>query len=124
MANLDLLNPLRYGRFAFQLASHKLLRFVAPFFLLAALVASGVLAGEQPFRAFFWSQVGFYALGAIANPLTQLRRNRVVRLANYFTMVQWTMLIAWGKYVRGYQQVAWEPSKRPRTVASDHGSTH
>ena len=124
MANLDMLNQFRYGRFAFQLASHKLLRFVAPFLLLTTLVTSGLLAGEQPFRAFFWSQVGFYALGAIANPLTQLQRNRVVRLANYFTMVQWTMLIAWGKYVRGYQQVAWEPSKRPRTVASDHGSTH
>jgi hypothetical protein len=37
MANLDLLNPLRYGRFAFQLASHKVLRFVAPFLLLSIL---------------------------------------------------------------------------------------
>src|SRR4030095_13336973 len=37
MANLDLLNPLRYGLFAFQLASHKLLRFLAPFLLLASL---------------------------------------------------------------------------------------
>ena len=42
MANLDLMNPFRYGRFAFQLASHKLLRFMTPLLLVAALVASGV----------------------------------------------------------------------------------
>jgi len=53
MANLDMLNPFRYGRFAFQLASHKLLRFVAPFLLLTTLVTSGLLAGEQPFVVFF-----------------------------------------------------------------------
>ena len=35
MANLDLMNPLRHGRFAFQLASHKLLRFSAPWLLLS-----------------------------------------------------------------------------------------
>ena len=57
MANLDLLNPVRHGRFAFQLASHKLLRYVAPFLLLATLTASGALSGEP--------STGFYSGGRL-----------------------------------------------------------
>src|SRR5262249_26461133 len=54
MANLDLLNPLRYGRFAFQLASHKLLRFVVPFLLLTILITSAFLRSEPLYGAIFW----------------------------------------------------------------------
>src|SRR5438128_2422191 len=64
MANLDLLNPLRHGRFAFQLASHKLLRFTAPWLLLAALAASGALRAEPLYRGLFALQVAFYLVGA------------------------------------------------------------
>src|SRR5215813_5602950 len=62
MANLDLLNPLRYGRFAFQLTSHKLLRSVMPFLLLTCLITSGFLRRELPYGAFFWAQLTFYVL--------------------------------------------------------------
>lgn len=123
MSNLDMLNPCRYGRFAFQLASHKLLRFLAPFSLLIVLAASWVHMGEQPFRLFFWIQVGFYTLGVVGSFVPVFQRNAVVRVPSYFTMVQWTMLVSWGKYVRGHHQVTWEPSKRPEAVASDRGST-
>jgi len=123
MANLDLLNPLRYGRFAFQLASHKLLRFLAPLLLLVSLAASGLLMREQPYFLLFWAQVGFYSLGVLGAVLPMLQRSRIIRVAYYFNMVQWAMLVAWAKYARGHQQVAWEPSKRPRIAARDHAST-
>jgi len=123
MANLDMVNPFTYGRFAFQLGSHKLLRFLGPFLLLSILATTAVLMGEQPFRVLFWVQVGFYGLGIVSASVTVLLQNRVIRLANYFTMVQWAMLVAWVKYARGQQQIAWEPSKRPGIVARDHGST-
>jgi len=124
MANLDLLNPFRYSRFAFQLASHKLLRFLAPFLILSILATTAVLMGEQPFRALFWVQIGFYGLGLASGGVTALQRNRVIQIANYFTMVQWAMLVAWVKYARGDQQIAWEPSKRPGNIAPDPGSAH
>jgi cellulose synthase/poly-beta-1,6-N-acetylglucosamine synthase-like glycosyltransferase len=114
-ANLDLLNPVRYGRFAFQLASHKLLRFIAPFLLLAALLTSGLAAEDGLLRALFWLQVGFYALGWAGAAVRPLQRSGAVRVAHYFVMVQWAMLVAWGKYALGRQQVVWEPSKRPAT---------
>jgi glycosyltransferase involved in cell wall biosynthesis len=112
MANADLLNPLRHGRFAFQLLSHKLLRFAAPWLLLAALAASGLAWGDPALHALFWIQVGFYGLGAVGGRVALLQRNPLGRLAHYFTMVQWAMLMAGCKYALGQQQVTWEPSRR------------
>jgi len=119
MANLDMLNPFRYGRFAFQLASHKLLRFIAPFLLLTSLAASGFLMGDRFFGLFFWTQVAFYFLGAIGGVIPSLQRNPAIRVAWYFTAVQSAMVVAWGRYMRGYHQVTWEPSKRQPYVAAD-----
>jgi len=119
MANLDLLNPLRYGRFAFQLASHKLLRFVAPFLLLATVISSGLLSRESLYGASFWAQVAFYLLAVAGGVVKPLQQSRVVRTAYFFTMVQWAMLTAWGRYALGHQQVTWEPSRRPGLGTSD-----
>ena len=124
MSNLDMLNPFQYGRFAFQLASHKLLRFVAPFLLLMALGTSVLLMQDQPYFGLFWVQVGFYSLAIVGSIVPVLQRNRVIRIAYYFTMAQWVMLLAWAKYALGERQVAWEPSKRPGIVRSGHGSTN
>jgi cellulose synthase/poly-beta-1,6-N-acetylglucosamine synthase-like glycosyltransferase len=125
MANLDLLNPLRYGRFAFQLASHKVLRFVVPFLLLIILMTSVFLSNEPLYAAIFWAQAGFYVVACAGGIVSPLQRNRMVRTAYFFMMVQWAMLRAWGKYALGQQQVTWEPSRRhriTRTAPSSHGS--
>ena len=121
MANLDLLNPLRHGRFAFQLASHKLLRFTAPLLLVVALVASGLVTtlaalglwpGDTMLQGLFWAQVAFYALGVIGGAVPALQRNPLLRVVHFFTMVQCAMLVAWCRYALGHQQTTWEPSKR------------
>ena len=113
MANLDLLNPFRYGRFAFQLLSHKLLRFSAPLLLLAMLAVSAVSWSDPVLRVLLALQVAFYAMGAVGGSIPVLQRHALVRVAHYFTMVQWAMLMAWSKYTLGQQQVTWEPSRRP-----------
>ena len=119
MANLDLVNPVRHGRFAFQLASHKLLRFLAPFLLLATLISSGLLSREPLYGLSFWAQAGFYLLAAAGGVVKPFQHSRVVRTAYFFTMVQWAMLTAWGRYALGHQQVTWEPSRRQGLSTSD-----
>jgi len=52
-------NPLR-----FEFISHKLLRLVVPFALLAALVAAALAPGSF-YRVAFWAQIGIYALGLL-----------------------------------------------------------
>ena len=119
MANLDLVNPVRHGRFAFQLASHKLLRFLAPFLLLATLISSGLLNREPLYGLSFWAQTGLYLLAVAGKVVTPLQQRRIVRTAYFFTMVQWAMLTAWGRYALGHQQVTWEPSRRQGLSTSD-----
>jgi len=123
VANLDLLNPFRYGRFAFQLASHKLLRFVAPFLLLGALAAS-LLSGDAVLRMLFWLQAGFYLVGCASGLVRPLQRSPVARVAHYFTMAQIAMLTAWIKYAMGQQQVIWEPSKRQGIIPASSPGAH
>jgi cellulose synthase/poly-beta-1,6-N-acetylglucosamine synthase-like glycosyltransferase len=55
-----LLNPFKYGATAAGLWSHKLLRWLAPYFLLAMLVSSAFLAGPF-YRTIFLLQVTFCA---------------------------------------------------------------
>jgi hypothetical protein len=112
MRNRDLLNPFRYGRFAFQLASHKLLRFVAPLLLVVAFLASILGMSDPVLFALFWMQVGFYLSAVASGVFPILQRLRALRVAYYFTLVQWAMLLAWGRYALGQQQVTWEPSRR------------
>jgi cellulose synthase/poly-beta-1,6-N-acetylglucosamine synthase-like glycosyltransferase len=117
LAHTDLLNPLRHGRFAFQLASHKLLRFLAPLLLLVALVSSG-LAGDPLLRVMFLLQLVFYLVGYLSGSVPALQRIPFVRVAHFFTMVQCAMLVAWVKCVMGQRQVTWEPTRRQTITPS------
>ena len=65
-------NPIR-----FEFISHKLLRLVVPFALVAALVAAGFLPGPF-YRAAFWTQLGFYGLSLLG--WTRWRLGPVSRL--------------------------------------------
>jgi glycosyltransferase involved in cell wall biosynthesis len=112
MANLDLLNPLRHGRFAFQLASHKLLRFLAPLLLLTAFAASALGMPEPSLYALFWMQAAFYLLAVAGGAVPALQRLRLVRVTQYFALVQWAMLVAWVRFAHGQQQTTWVPSQR------------
>ena len=116
MANADLMNPLRHGRFAFQLASHKLLRFAAPLLLVVALGTSALAWNDRLLQVLFGGQVAFYALGVVGGRLPALHGNALVRTVHFFTMVQCAMLMAWGRYALGHQQTTWEPSKRSETA--------
>lgn len=63
MSMTDLLNPFRYGWFAWQLVSHKLLRWLVPVFLLVAFVANAFLLREHVvYTVTFAAQALFYGL--------------------------------------------------------------
>ena len=51
----ELLNPFRYGLFAWQLLSHKLLRYLAFIPLLGLIVFNSLIAGEHLFYACFFA---------------------------------------------------------------------
>lgn len=65
MSMKRLMNPLKYGLFAFELVSHKLLRWLVPVFLVALLVTNAFLLGEHwIYLPFFLAQIGFYGMAS------------------------------------------------------------
>jgi cellulose synthase/poly-beta-1,6-N-acetylglucosamine synthase-like glycosyltransferase len=107
--NASMLNPFRHGLFALQLISHKLLRWLVPVFMLAALVSSAALLGRPAYRLLFGLQVGFYllALGGAAGAGA-----RAFRLPFFLLLTNTSILLAWLKFLRGERIVAWRPSER------------
>ena len=47
--NLEFLNPMKYGSFAFMLFSHKVMRFLAPVFILGAFLSNLLILGQSGF---------------------------------------------------------------------------
>ena len=109
----SLLNPFRTGVFAFELWSHKVLRWTVPFCLLAALVAPLVLLDRPFYLAAFAAQLFFYA-GALAafGEWGDIHRSLPGRIALYFSSVNAAILTAWYRYGSGVRQELWTPSHR------------
>lgn len=109
-----LMNPLRHGLFAFELLSHKLMRWLVPFFLVAMLASSVVLALSSPLYAVLClGQLLFYGLAAVAvyGP-PAIGRSLLARIAVYFTTVNLATLMAWVKFFTGVRQEIWAPTRR------------
>lgn len=112
-AYAHVLNPFRYQLFSFLLFSHKILRWIAPLFLVGALLGALSLAGSPFYLAAFVAQAVFY-LGAIA-ALVQLggvHRSLFGKVTLYFSSVNVAILVAWIHYARGIRQEVWTPSRR------------
>jgi cellulose synthase/poly-beta-1,6-N-acetylglucosamine synthase-like glycosyltransferase len=109
-----LMNPLKYGWFAFALASHKLVRWLVPVFLIAAAIANALLApGSLFYLALLLAQVAFYAsaAGALVS-YGPVAGSLPVKVSAYFTTVTVATMAAWLKYFAGTRQEVWTPTRR------------
>lgn len=109
----ELLNPFKFGLFAFALWSHKVMRWTVPFFLLGALATPLPLLASPFYAAAFAAQVLFYAgaLAALAK-WGSLHQSVPGKVALYFSTVNAAILAAWFRYGRGVRQELWTPSSR------------
>ena len=141
MRNWRLLNPFRQGLFGWQLLSHKLLRWLVPFFLLLAFFSNLALLGSGVlYNLLFGVQVLFYSAALVY--FLQWKKDRqgqslfkqeetgfpekksdlgaslkkiyrqTTRIAFYFVSVNASILIAWIKFIFGERTTLWEPSQR------------
>src|ERR1700723_1331928 len=93
LQNSSSLNPLRTGRVAIGLWSHKLLRWAVPYFLIALVASSFVLASHSPYGLFLAAQAIFY-IGALAGMLFGTRRFRLpLSVAHSFCLVNLAALL-------------------------------
>jgi glycosyltransferase involved in cell wall biosynthesis len=112
-SNLRLLNPFRYGLFAWQLASHKLCRWLVPIAMIVALVANTVLA---LYSAWYFGlavvHLGFYLLALVGI----VSRVGHLRIPAFFVLANAGVLVAWLRFLRGDRIVSWTPSQRVNTL--------
>jgi cellulose synthase/poly-beta-1,6-N-acetylglucosamine synthase-like glycosyltransferase len=106
-----LLNPLRYPLFAWQLLSHKVLRYVA-FAPITGLFMFNALsiAENDLYAVFFALQLLFYTFAALGPFLGQLPVNlSAVRMPYYFLIVNAACALALWKFLKGEKIVLWKP---------------
>lgn len=113
MRNLTVLNLGRFGLFSLQVWSHKVMRWLVPWFLLLLLVASVDLAAESWFYSLMLAgQLAFYALvvgGALSD---RLRRFTLVKVPYFFVQVNVAIAHASLAFLAGRRVTVWQPSKR------------
>lgn len=104
------LNPLKYGFFAWQLWSHKVLRYASPLLWLGALAANLALGREPLYLFLLIGQTSLLAAGAVGFVLQDhQRRLGVFGKPYYFLLTNLASLIATLRYLRGERMVIWDP---------------
>ncbi len=111
-----LFNPVRYGAFAWMLASHKLCRWLVPWALAGALGAVAVLAltdGSTWARVLLAGAGGVIALALLGWSWPEHRPvPRVLSLPAYLVSGNVAALHAWLSALRGARTAVWEPTRR------------
>ncbi len=107
-----LLNPLR-GVVAFSYWSHKVLRWFAPFFMMAALVANVFLIGRPFYQLTFALQAAMYGAG-IAGHFTRNKPGvlRVLSLPYYFVFMNAAMMVGFLRWLTNRQRATWKRTER------------
>lgn len=110
------LNPFRHGLFAFQMMSHKVLRYTVPVWLFMALIASCMLAAYGiVFQLLLGAQLVAYGLAIVGWLLERSGRNPgILAIPYYFTLVNLATVIAFLKFISGKKHVVWQPNRAPR----------
>ena len=109
----EVLNPFRFGKLAFQLWSHKVLRWAVPWFgacyTAGALAAVSSSSNAWPLLAPVVAVLLLSALGALS---TYLRRLPVVGASFFFVQVNLAALFAALQFVGGRRVTMWAPTAR------------
>ncbi|MGB3714094.1 MAG: glycosyltransferase family 2 protein [Candidatus Promineifilaceae bacterium] len=109
-----LLNPFRYGFYALQIFSHKVLRRMVVFPLLMLMFLNPFLWSHGLFyQLALLAQVAFYGLATLGALFkgTRLGGSKILAIPSYFCMVNLACLVAISNILRGHRIERWEPQR-------------
>lgn len=111
-----LLNP-RHGWTSLAFVSHKVLRWLGPFFLIGALVSNALLLDQPLYRGLLAAQLVFYALSLVlAYVPSRFVGLKPLRLSTMFTSMNAALLVGFWRFVSGRQKGAWRRTARHAEV--------
>ena len=118
-----LLNPLQ-GWTAFSFASHKVLRWLCPLFMIAAFVANLFLVAEPFYLWLFVGQVAFYSAALLGASLSgNSAPVRLLRLATLFTSVNAALVAGFWRWLAGQRGATWQRTARSARLTDADGET-
>lgn len=113
VARAEVLNPFKFGFFSFQVFSHKIMRWLVPWFLVTLFIVSVMLAQHHwIYRAALSAQIAFYGLAAVGLLIPATRVAAFVKLPFFFAQVNAAVLHATMSFMTGRRVTVWTPSKR------------
>jgi cellulose synthase/poly-beta-1,6-N-acetylglucosamine synthase-like glycosyltransferase len=104
-----LLKPWKYPWIAFQLFSHKVLRWMVPLLLLALLASSAVLVRHPYFRILLILQLCFYGVALLQLMVPMHRWWRPLGIPLYFCTLNAAAALGMIELLRGRKYVVWQP---------------
>jgi cellulose synthase/poly-beta-1,6-N-acetylglucosamine synthase-like glycosyltransferase len=105
-----MLNPCR-GIAALGYWSHKVLRWVAPFLLLGAVLTNIALIADPAYAYFLAAQLAAIAIG-LQGLTPRAFDHKLVRPVRYFFLMNLALFIGFFRFLRGTQRVTWEQAAR------------
>lgn len=111
--HLEVLNPVRFGLFAFQVWSHKVMRWLAPWYLLGLFAVTLAIHGCHWLYALaLWGQAGFYGVALAGHWYPRLRALTPVRIVYFFVQANVAVAQATLYFLIGQRMTTWQPSSR------------
>jgi glycosyltransferase involved in cell wall biosynthesis len=108
-SHVRMLNPFRYGLFAWQLASHKVCRWLVPFAMIGAAAGNALIVSRSfVYAAACAGQLLFYA-AAVLGVWTGARG---LRIPAFLLRSNLAILTAWVRFAAGERITLWDPSDR------------
>jgi len=109
----EVLDPFRTGLFAFQVWSHKLMRWAVPWFMLIfALLTLLLQAQGAIYQIALFAQLAFYSFAILGWLSVRAREIPVVRLIYFFVQTNIALAQAVAAFLMGKRMTVWTPSRR------------
>jgi cellulose synthase/poly-beta-1,6-N-acetylglucosamine synthase-like glycosyltransferase len=106
VSKANCLNPFKYGLFAWQLWSHKALRYLSPVIWIVLLIVNFGLLDQMLYRWALAGQAGIIAAG-VAGWLLHNRRLAALAKPYYFLLTNVASMVALVRYLRGERVTVW-----------------
>jgi poly-beta-1,6-N-acetyl-D-glucosamine synthase len=103
-----MLNPIRNFDFFYKYLSHKLLRWLVPYYMIIVFILNLFLLDQLLYQIFFALQILFYLLAVLGIWM----KTKLTYIPYYFCLVNYAALLGTLRALSGKRQATWKPTSR------------
>jgi len=109
----SVLNPFKFGIFSLQVFSHKIMRWLVPWFMLILLITNVWLYETHVlYCTLLAAQFIFYGLAVLGWLSIAARSKAMIKIPYFFMQVNFAIAHAGVQFIKGHRITMWEPSQR------------